>query len=213
MTQSPIVPVEFVYFDLGNVLARFDVARACNNVADRWRLDPQRVRQVLWQSGVQDRFEHGHFDEEAVAQWARSAFELTPTDAPTDAWMELLSDMFEPISEMQAVVDSVRTSGMRLGILSNTCVAHWRWLLANDYPVLKGKFDAVVLSYEVGAMKPDPQIYEVAERLAGVAAERILFFDDRSDNIDAALARCWQAHTFTDAASACETLVCAQVLA
>jgi len=206
MQRPDMQPIEFVYFDLGNVLARFDVDRACNNVALRWGIEPAKVRHVLWTSGAQDRFEHGHEDDESFAEIARQSLGLANDDALTRELMNTLSDMFDPIVEMESVVNEVRLSGTKLGILSNTCIAHWRWLLEADYPALRGPFDRVVLSYEVGAMKPNLAIYDHAQSLAGVDPAAILFLDDRSDNIEAALACGWQAYPFTDAASARDVL-------
>ncbi len=203
---SSMTPIEFVYFDLGNVLAKFDVQRACENVASRWNLDPAKVRASLWHSGTQDLFEHGHIDEEAFAQVARDALQLHSDHSPTLDLLNLLSDMFEPIREMESVVDEVREHGTKVGILSNTCIAHWRWLLQNDYPALQKPFDRIVLSYEEGVMKPNPQIYHLAQIQAGVPPDRILFFDDRIDNIEAAVACRWQAYQFTDAETARKVL-------
>jgi len=201
-----VSPVEFIYFDLGNVLASFNVERACHNLAKRWGVPPQLVFEALWKSGAQDRFEHGHEDDESFANLAREALGLNLLDAPTRDLLNHLSDMFEPVAEMESLVDDVRRSGVKVGILSNTCVAHWRWLQEADYPALRGPFDAILLSYEVGAMKPASLIYHAATESAGVAAERILFLDDRIDNVEAALACGWQAHQFTDARTARELL-------
>jgi HAD superfamily hydrolase (TIGR01509 family) len=51
--------------------------------------------------------------------------------------------------------------------------------------------DATILSYQVGAMKPSPEIYEVAETAAGVPPNQILFIDDKQENVDAAIGRGW----------------------
>ncbi|MFI0240360.1 HAD-IA family hydrolase [Streptomyces sp. NPDC016845] len=48
--------------------------------------------------------------------------------------------------------------------------------------------DHVVSSARVRVAKPDPEIYEIAARRAGVAADRCLFVDDRSENVEAAAA-------------------------
>jgi len=204
--DDALQPIEFVYFDLGNVLAAFDVDRACRNVAVRWNVDPALVRQTLWHSGIQDKFEHGHLDDEAFAAIARQGLGLGLDAAPTMELLNQLSDMFEPVAEMEHVVDEVRRSGTKLGILSNTCIAHWRWIHQSNYPALQGPFDQVILSYEIGVMKPDCEIYRNAQASAGVDAAAILFLDDRVDNVEAALACGWQAHLFTDAKSASELL-------
>ena len=46
-------------------------------------------------------------------------------------------------------------------------------------------FDAVIVSYEVGLMKPDRRIYELCLERLGVPASSALFVDDRSENLTA----------------------------
>lgn len=51
-----------------------------------------------------------------------------------------------------------------------------------------GRFDVLVLSYQLRTVKPDPAIYRyVLEKLGSLAGET-LFVDDRQENVDAALA-------------------------
>ena len=40
------------------------------------------------------------------------------------------------------------------------------------------KFDTWILSYEVGVMKPDPEIFRIALLKAGVGADETIFIDD-----------------------------------
>jgi len=47
-------------------------------------------------------------------------------------------------------------------------------------------FDDYVLSFEVGQIKPHPDIYRVALEKAEAKAEECLFIDDREDNIEGA---------------------------
>lgn len=48
--------------------------------------------------------------------------------------------------------------------------------------------DRIVNSARVGVVKPDRRIYALAAELAGVAADRCLFVDDRPENVEAAAA-------------------------
>lgn len=204
MKRTPLgeTAAAFVYFDLGNVLAQFDVDRACRNLQRRWALPPDAVRAAIWHSGLQDRFEHGEVTAEEFAEAIRCEFRLAPESAATADLLDLLSDMFEPVEEMVDVVDAVRAAGMPVGLLSNTCEAHWQWLQRQRYPALVGHFDRVILSYEHGIMKPHPSLHRLAEEASGVPPQSILFFDDRVENVEAALAAGWQAHRFTEAESA-----------
>ena len=62
-------------------------------------------------------------------------------------------------------------------------------------------FADIVVSGEERCAKPDPRIYAIAEARIGLPAERLFFIDDNPANIEAAAARGWQAHLFTDAAA------------
>jgi 2-haloacid dehalogenase len=59
----------------------------------------------------------------------------------------------------------------------------------------------------MGVTKPDPRIYEMVEEDSGIAPERLLFTDDRAENIAAARARGWQAHLFDGPAGWADRLV------
>jgi epoxide hydrolase-like predicted phosphatase len=58
-------------------------------------------------------------------------------------------------------------------------------------------FDEVVISGEVGIIKPDPAIYELMATRLEVAPAECLFIDDRSPNIEAAKRVGMQAVVFT----------------
>ena len=95
-------------------------------------------------------------------------------------------------------------AGHRLGVLSNTCAAHWNYCLPR-YTLLR-KFEVYALSFEIGAMKPDPTTYRAAADLAGAAPEEIFFTDDRPENVEAALAAGYDAVPFTTAARLADDL-------
>jgi FMN phosphatase YigB (HAD superfamily) len=72
----------------------------------------------------------------------------------------------------------------RLVAVSNTNELHWEYL-ETVLPLLK-EFDDLVLSYRVGAMKPDLLIYRVALERAACRPDEALFVDDLELNIEAA---------------------------
>ena len=87
------------------------------------------------------------------------------------------------------VVQQVRTGGTSIGILSNTCAAHWEFISSQSFPILEWfELDSkvTVLSYQVGAAKPDPAIYRHAIAQAAVEPAQIFFVDDLAANVKAA---------------------------
>ncbi|EMI19608.1 HAD-superfamily hydrolase, subfamily IA, variant 3 [Rhodopirellula maiorica SM1] len=185
--------IEFVYFDLGNVIVSFDPNIAVGNVASRFGVDVALAEQAIYRSGLQDRFEHGHVTGEEYAAIVRDTLAVSDVQMPTAALLDAISDMFKPIESMRNTVTQVHESGTRYGLLSNTCHAHWDWIARQTWQVSSLKWPVRVLSCEVSSMKPDGGIYQVAEKLAGVAPEAILFLDDKPENVAAAIDRGWKA--------------------
>lgn len=186
--------VEFVYFDLGNVLVSFDQHIACNNLAARFGVGKQQAWKAIYDSGLQDRFEHGQLNDEEFAEQIRQLCGLDAERMPTALLLDSVSDMFVPIDSMVEVLNRVRENGFGVGLLSNTCHAHWDWIRRQAYSMNQFRFDAIVLSFQEGTMKPDSLIYEVAEKRAGVPAKSLLFLDDKPENVTAAISRNWQAN-------------------
>ncbi len=59
------------------------------------------------------------------------------------------------------------------------------------YTVLKKEgienlFDTIIVSSEVGCMKPDPEIFRLTLASLGLEKEDVIFFDDTRKNVDAA---------------------------
>ena len=84
------------------------------------------------------------------------------------------------------VVRALREQGNRTARISN-CSHSTRPIV--DALGLEAQFDAIVLSFEVGAAKPDPAIYREALELTGnVTPARSVFVDDQARYCDGALA-------------------------
>lgn len=81
-----------------------------------------------------------------------------------------------------------------VGILSTLCEMDYE-LLKEHLPMdqVKHRF----FSFELGVQKPNRKIYEAAEENSGYSGKQIIFFDDRPDNVRAALDMDWQAYVTT----------------
>jgi putative hydrolase of the HAD superfamily len=76
-------------------------------------------------------------------------------------------------------------------LLSNTNKIHrdYGW---GDFPFLK-YFDKLILSYEVHAVKPEPEIYKAVEAYTQAPPEKHLFIDDIAEYAEAARKLGWDA--------------------
>ncbi|BBG03067.1 haloacid dehalogenase [Pseudonocardia saturnea] len=69
-----------------------------------------------------------------------------------------------------------------------------------------GPFDRMLFSADIGLAKPSQDIYRRADVEFGTSPEQVVFFDDRMDNVRAAVAHGWDAHLWRGAAAAVRLL-------
>jgi putative hydrolase of the HAD superfamily len=199
---EPVRP-EFVYLDMGNVIVSFDRDRAFRQMAAVSGGDPEAIRDAVMAGGLHEASERGAIEwPEFHAEFSRR----TGTTSDPEALAHAASDMFSLKIDMLPVIAGLERTGCGLGILSNTCGPHWEHLLAKRYSVLPGHFREIVLSHEVRAIKPEPDIYQLAAKRAGVPPDRIFFCDDIPAHVDAARAAGWQAEVFTSAGGLIDAL-------
>lgn len=187
---------EFFFFDLGNVLLFFDHERAVENLARLTGCPPYSLREAIFQSGLEDQYERGELSSQEFLRAIEQALGIA---IPFQPALDAASDIFTENRAMLGPLRRAKALGIRLGILSNTCDAHWNWILRQRYEVLEGWFEFAVLSFEEHSMKPDRTIYEAAATRANLASsEKILFIDDRPDNVEGARRVGWHAEVFAD---------------
>lgn len=193
----------FVYFDLGNVLVKFDHQIAIERLSQRCERSPTRIQEVLFASGLQNRYEMGLIGSDEFAEQINQDLQTALSAAEIH---EALSAIFTPNDAILAALQVVRDAGVPMAVLSNTCETHWKWIAAQRWPMLSGWFDFHVLSYEVHSMKPESKIYEVSERRAGCRGGSIFFTDDRAENVAAAEQRGWMTCQFRSVAGLLDAL-------
>jgi putative hydrolase of the HAD superfamily len=160
-----------VILDLGNVLAFHDNERLFREMARAFNTTAEAMRARL-DGGLWDRVNRGLLPGDALRRElvARLGHEVGP-----DEWFAVWNCHFAINDEMVRHVEKL-VGRVRLVLLSNTHDQHVAYLRPR-LPVLE-RFDGLVLSCEVGLMKPEPAIYEKALALAGVAPDHAIFFDD-----------------------------------
>jgi putative hydrolase of the HAD superfamily len=174
---------QFLYFDLGNVLLMFDHRRGCRQMAELTDTDPQLVWNFAFESGLELEYEAGLVSSQEFYQ---RFCEATGTRPDFDKLAVAASDIFEVNVPVKAIVGQLLAAGHRLGLLSNTNEMHWRFLSDDRYGMIPAAFEQVVLSYEVKSVKPDPTIFRIAAKKAGLRPNQIFYVDDVAGHVAAA---------------------------
>lgn len=175
--EAPFV----VFFDIGQVLVRYDAKQAARSMARLLGRHPVKVAKYLWGSDVVDRIERGTLQPEEIYGMFRSELGFA---GDFDAFKRLWSGFFRLNPDVSRLFERLKARQHKVYLLSNTNALHWDFI-RNRFGFAK-KVDGVVLSYELKERKPEPAIYLSALRLAQAQPERCIFIDDRRENVVAA---------------------------
>lgn len=130
-------------------------------------------------------YEHGEISsDEFLRQLNGLLNEPLPQNELRAAW----NDLFSPIREMLAVAGTLKQH-CGVYLLSNTSELHWQHL-QEAFGLDKISHDRLA-SYEVGAMKPNPEIFSAACSRFDLHPETTVFVDDLEDNVKGAIACGW----------------------
>lgn len=185
--------VGLVVFDLGRVLVRIcrDWRHACEVAGlpppPEERVDANRPR-------VHDavcRVEVGDITGQQFCEELAPVFGVSVEDM-AEVMRKFTRGPYPGAAEL---LDELSAAGVPTACLSNTNEPHWRLMGNPDshtyFPF--HKLTHAFASHLVRLRKPDDAIYAHVERATGVAAGKIVFFDDVEENIEGARRRGWRA--------------------
>ena len=169
-----------VIFDLGRVLVNFDFKRGYRALEGLCPYAAAEIPKRLAGSGLVEGFETGLIEPQDFVARMSAALDLR-IEYPRfcEIWSSIFTETLVPETMLAALA-----SRYRLILLSNTNIIHFEGLRAS-YPMLR-HFHDLVLSYEVKAMKPRPEIFQAAVTRAGCRSEECFYTDDIAEFVAAA---------------------------
>jgi FMN phosphatase YigB (HAD superfamily) len=194
------MPPAFI-FDLGKVLVDFDYSVAARKIAARSSQPPACLHSFLSTSPLLVDYESGRLDRRQFFAGIRDAIGF---HGDIEEFGGYFADIFMELPETIALHAELRRNGFKTYIFSNTndlAIEHVR----RNFPFFKN-FDGYIFSYEVGGLKPQPEIYAAMEKLAGRCGADLVYLDDRPENIAAGQARGWHAILHESAAKTRQAL-------
>lgn len=182
MRPAPQPVIEAVVFDLGNVLIAVDETRALDRMAARTGKTLRELEGYVMLTPFVNQLARGELSSQRFFEIVRQD---TGFDGDFAEFARIWSDIFAPIEPMIALAGRLKGRVTRL-ILSNTNAIHMDHIFA-QFPIVR-ELEGLVLSHEVGLLKPDPRIYELTLQRFGLRAEHAVFIDDIPTNVDGARA-------------------------
>ena len=175
------MPIRTIIFDLGRVIVPFDFDRAYTRVTGITGLDRDEIRDRVRAAGIVPQFEIGQIEPRPfVEQFNRAV----GCDISYEEFRDIWFSIFSPETLIpESLLESLK-GRYRLLLLSNTNAIHYE-MIEEKYPHVH-HFDHHVLSYKVGAMKPDEAIYREALRRAVGGPSECFFTDDIPEYVEGA---------------------------
>lgn len=170
-----------IIFDLGNTLIRFDHNISAGKIAKLFHLDTENVRRLFFDSQFTRPFEKGLVSPREFH--ARITKHLGISMSYED-FVPVWNDIFWEDKEACDIARELKNK-YKLLLLSNVSRLHYEYI-EKKFDIIK-IFDEIILSFVVGAMKPEEIIFEDAIKRAGGDRSAVIYIDDREDLIKEAI--------------------------
>jgi glucose-1-phosphatase len=170
--------IKAVFFDLGGVIVRTEFQTPRQQLADRLGMDYEDLSKIVFDSDSGLKASLGeiaadeHWDS-VVQRLKRPASELSL----------IREEFFAGDIVDRTLVEYIRSlrGKYKTGLISNA------WSDLRDFVVrekFEDAFDKMIISAEVGAVKPEPKIFQIALEHFGVKPKEAVFVDDFYINIE-----------------------------
>lgn len=181
---------EAVVFDIGNVLTHWQPEafydrmigearrRALFQAADLPQMNALIDDGALFRETIYDRADRHPEWRAEIRMWH-------------DRWIELFGPRIEGSI---ALMRALRAKGVPVFALTNFGSSTYDE--ARDKLDFLNEFDREYVSGRLFVSKPEPRIYQIVEDDSGIPPDRLIFTDDRAENITAAARRGWRTHQF-----------------
>jgi len=187
-----------VVFDVGRVLIDFSYVRFLGLLQSRG-CQINEVEEFVEKVDL-NRYEHG---EISSTEFFERLNGLLAEPLPEDELIAGWNNLFTPVSEMLQLAGALKPH-CGVYLLSNTSEIHWQHL-ETAFGLGKICHDRLA-SYEIGAMKPAPEIFAAACHRFDLQPESTVFVDDLETNVSGAIACGWQGVWHRDIISTREQL-------
>ena len=187
------MPIKAILFDYGSVLVQLVDETPRRQLAARYGVPLKRIYNLLFDTEASIQAALGEINMEH--HW-RAIHEIL--HVPPGERSDFIKQFWSADGLNRELVEILPALRERycLGLLSNANddlrqVLTERWQIAD-------LFDDMIISAEVGLLKPDRRIYELAVQRLGVQPDEALFIDDMPVNVEGAQIAGLQAFQYID---------------
>jgi putative hydrolase of the HAD superfamily len=191
-----------IVFDLGNVLIPFDYNIAIRklNLVEQG-LGDRFIEYYRSNYSIHHDFERGNISDD---KFVNQMLKVIDNKIDGETFKFYYSDIFTVNEDVVSLLPQLKEN-YKLFLLSNTDSLHQKYGW-QKYEFLK-YFDKLILSHEVGAVKPEEKIYRAVEAVSGFKSSEHFYVDDIKEYVEAAKNIGWTAVQFTGYEKLLEDLI------
>lgn len=170
--------IKAVFFDLGGVIVRTEFQAPRQQLAEKLGMEYDDLDKLVFHSDSGMRASMGEIPVDE--HWASVIKRLKRPDSELAA---IRDEFFAGDIVDRTLIEYIRSlrGKYKTGLISNA------WSDLRDFVVREkfdDAFDKMIISAEVGAMKPEPKIFQIALEHFGVKPKEAIFVDDFIENIE-----------------------------
>ncbi len=173
--------IRAVFWDLGGVLVRTEDHTTRENLAIRLGMSRTELENLVFAGDSGNRAQLGETNAEQHWQSLSSNLGLS-----IEEMIVFQRDFWGGDRLDTALIEYIRALHTRhkIGLISNA-FSDLRHIITNVWNI-EDTFDDMTISSEVGIMKPDPRIFQMALERLDVHPQESIFIDDFPHNVDGA---------------------------
>lgn len=179
--------IKLFVFDLGNVILPFEhrqiAVKLHRKSTQKTVFTPQQLFDVMFDlhNGLINPYEEGLMSSDEFFSELKRQFHL---DMDMKAFGNIWNPIFRDDPEVNRVILYLKEKGYPLFLLSNTNELHFSYIM-EKYPIVHS-FDEWLLSFEVGAKKPQKRIYDTIFEKMDIQPSDVFYVDDISRYVETA---------------------------
>ncbi|MFO7896375.1 MAG: HAD family phosphatase [Candidatus Cloacimonadales bacterium] len=168
--------IKNIIFDLGKVLVDYDFSRFFHQYGIE-EID----RKFVEMAPIYELFNRGKISKQEFLQRLKSFLQTSQALSQIEAnWADLFT-----LNHKMCALAKLLAPDYQIFIFSNTDEIHFNYIY-QKFPQLHIFADNLLLSYQLGAIKPQPAAYHKALQKFALRPEESLFIDDRIENVNSA---------------------------
>lgn len=187
--------IELLLLDVDGVLLDYQRRLRVRDLADSVSVPSAHVQQVLFESGLERRYDSGAID---TAAYLRALSEGLQAEVSAARWIQARLAASRPREDVVRRILALPAS-VRIGVLTNNGPLMAEVLRALLPTLCDRVADGLLCSGALGGRKPDPVVYQRALQRLDADPARTLFVDDLFTNVRGARQAGLHAETVGDA--------------